>query len=286
MSALAKVFVVFNLILSLVFFGTAATLFLTRQDMKVQYETYVAQAEDDLKALTERNEEQDRLIDDLRVALNNVEGSEVQLASQLEEKKKELSQEKTRANRAEDQRETAQREATQAMELQKEKERINKDLLARLEQANEKRDEALGQRQQAEEERNRIKRDLDAVQQELQVARVEYKELEEKFTTMETTLTALVAKYGEGITQFIATPQIDAQVDAVDADNRLVVLSAGRDQKVQPGYEFQVYRDDQFIGKVRVTQVFTDLSGAKVEFTHNGAQIRRGDKATTTLFRK
>ena len=40
MSALAKVFVVFVFLLSISFFATSATLFLTREDWATKYETY------------------------------------------------------------------------------------------------------------------------------------------------------------------------------------------------------------------------------------------------------
>ena len=40
MSALAKVFVVFVFLLSILFFGTSATLYLTREDWAANYDTY------------------------------------------------------------------------------------------------------------------------------------------------------------------------------------------------------------------------------------------------------
>jgi len=78
-------------------------------------------------------------------------------------------------------------------------------------------------------------------------------------------------------------PPIHAKVNAVDPKEKLVVLSAGKDQKVENGYEFLVYRGGQFVGKVQVIKVYPDLSGARILFAKDGMEIEQGDSATTSL---
>ena len=57
----------------------------------------------------------------------------------------------------------------------------------------------------------------------------------------------------------------------------------GKDQKVEEGFEFTVYRGDRFVGKVKVTHLFQDLCGAKIIFENDSMEIRQGDGATTRL---
>jgi hypothetical protein len=78
-------------------------------------------------------------------------------------------------------------------------------------------------------------------------------------------------------------PPIDTWVKAIDATARLVVLSAGREQKVELHYEFTIYRDHEFIAKVKVIKLFPDLSGAEVLFVKEGAEIWPGDEAATKI---
>ena len=44
-----------------------------------------------------------------------------------------------------------------------------------------------------------------------------------------------------------------------------------------------VFSDDQFVGKVRVHKVYENLAGAKVLFTAESGEIRKGDRATTRI---
>ena len=81
----------------------------------------------------------------------------------------------------------------------------------------------------------------------------------------------------------VIPPPIEARVVAVDAGEKLVVLSVGRDQKVEKGFRFTVYRGSSFVGKVEVFEVYPDLSGARILFTKEGSMVEQGDSASTAL---
>jgi len=81
----------------------------------------------------------------------------------------------------------------------------------------------------------------------------------------------------------VSAPPIDAVIQAVKNEDKLVVLSVGKDQKVQEGYQFTVYRGDKFVGKVQVIKVYDDLAGARVLYTQDGEAIQVGDQAATQL---
>ncbi len=78
-------------------------------------------------------------------------------------------------------------------------------------------------------------------------------------------------------------PPIDAFVDDLNVEDRIVILSVGEDQKVREGFEFTVYRVDRFVGKIRVTRVFRNSSRARILFTNEGETFQVGDKAATQI---
>ena len=69
--------------------------------------------------------------------------------------------------------------------------------------------------------------------------------------------------------------------EGYDEPTRLVLLSVGRQDNVQEGYEFTIYRGTRFIARVKVEKVLPDLCGARVIF--EVAKIQRGDLAATRL---
>ena len=206
--------------------------------------------------------------------------SEIRLAEMLQTTRAELVVARGQIAEAVSERVTAQTNSTSTLQALTAKETAYQQVLAQLGDAEQTRNEALDNKALAEKQRNRMKRDLDVVQNELTDAQKEYKGLGEKYASLELWREAVATKLGPDLVLTLV-PQIDARVDAVDNEQGLVVLSAGEHQQVKTGYKFTVFRDDQLVGQVQVTKVFGDLAGASVLYTHNGARIRRGDKATT-----
>ena len=90
----------------------------------------------------------------------------------------------------------------------------------------------------------------------------------------------------KGIDVEDTTPQaqVDGQVEAVDLENELVVLSVGRDQGVREGSQFTVSRGGNFIGKVKVIQLYDDFAGARIIYAQDGDDIEVGDRILTPAF--
>jgi hypothetical protein len=80
-------------------------------------------------------------------------------------------------------------------------------------------------------------------------------------------------------------PAIDARVAAVrlNATPELVLLSVGSDDGVEKGFQFNIYRGVDFIGKVVVEKVLKDSSGCRVLYRCGDTQILAGDCAATKL---
>ena len=77
MSALAKVFVVFVFLLSILFFGTSAPLYLTREDWATNYDTYKAAVEVKVSELEKNNSDLKGERNDLQDALRLVSEDEL-----------------------------------------------------------------------------------------------------------------------------------------------------------------------------------------------------------------
>ena len=71
-------------------------------------------------------------------------------------------------------------------------------------------------------------------------------------------------------------------IQAVKNEDKLVMISAGKDQEVDVGFLFTVYRGDRVVGKVQVIKVYDDRAGVKIPFTsdNNQEQCRVGDRAS------
>jgi hypothetical protein len=76
-------------------------------------------------------------------------------------------------------------------------------------------------------------------------------------------------------------PDIDGLVTAVADDS--VEVSLGGDDGVQLGHELEVYRDGQYLGRVRVVSVKPDKAIAIVIKQFSRGIIQRGDRVATRL---
>ena len=287
MSALAKVFVVFIFLLSILFFGTSATLYLTREDWATNYESYrtavtaeVAKLEVRVKAI---KGERDTLDDTLRL----VSRDEIAKAEQVKKLRVELDGKNAQIAQVSAQRDESIIAKTATDNVNASLVSQNTTLTTQLREAHDNRDIAIDAQKVANAEKFRMKRDLDATTTELHEARVEHSALDDKYSSLELAYGAVEKKLGkdgiEAILSGLVSPPIDALVEEVDANLSLVVLSVGSQDEVKEGAEFTIYREDKFVGKVRVNKVYENLAGARVLFTAEGADIKQGDRATTRI---
>ena len=287
MSALAKVFVVFVFLLSILFFGTSATLYLTREDWAKNYDTYKAAVEVKVSELEKNNSDLKGERNDLQDALRLVSEDELDKAGTIQVLRNEIKGKDAQIANISAERNESINAKTASDNLNASLTDQNKTLTTQLSEAHDKRDSAIGSEKVANAEKFRMKRDLDATTQELHEARVEFNSLSEKFDSLELAYGAVEKKLGkdgvEAILSGLVSPPIDALVEEVDSNLRLVVLSVGRQDEVKEGVEFTIYREDKFVGKVRVNKVYENLAGARVLFTAEGSDIRQGDRATTRI---
>ncbi len=287
MSALAKVFVVFIFLLSILFFGTSATLYLTREDWATNYENYRTAVTAEVAKLEVRVNKLKGVRDSLDDALRLVSRDEIAKAEQVKKLRVELDGKNAQIAQISAQRDESIIAKTATDNVNASLVSQNTTLTTQLREAHDNRDTAIDAQKVANAEKFRMKRDLDATTTELHEARVEHSALDDKYSSLELAYGAVEKKLGkdgiEAILSGLVSPPIDALVEEVDANLSLVVLSVGSQDEVKEGAEFTIYREDKFVGKVRVNKVYENLAGARVLFTAEGADIKQGDRATTRI---
>ena len=287
MSALAKVFVVFVFLLSVTFFGTSATLYLTREDWSQRYEDYKEHSEKEVDKLESRMKELKTAFDIEQSARKAVERNESNLQNLYDKANGDVEQLTTKVVTAEGQRDEARTQQQTSEKLATSLTGELSKVKEQLQTAHDKLSEAVDLQKVANAERFRMKTVLDETQRELRDSRVALQSTTDKYESLELVYAAIEKKLGkdgiDAILSGLVAPPIDALVEEVDADLKLVVLSVGKQDEVKEGFEFTVYREDKFVGKVRVHKVYENLAGARVLFTAAGGGIRQGDRATTRI---
>lgn len=78
---------------------------------------------------------------------------------------------------------------------------------------------------------------------------------------------------------------LDGQIVAISDDNNIpiVMVSIGKDDGVEKGYQFTVYRGSEYIGRVVVEEVYKDMSAARILSNITPGTIRKGDNVTTRI---
>ena len=76
---------------------------------------------------------------------------------------------------------------------------------------------------------------------------------------------------------------LDAVVQSVDNGADIYVLSVGKNDGVQAGWEFTVYRGAKYIATVVVDQVFDEYVSVRTLRGLKAADIQAGDAASTKL---
>ncbi len=287
MSLLAKVFVVIQTILIMVYLGVSATLYQHRRDWRTSYsklrERYKISAQlsaKEIDALRAGIKAKDAFI-----AVKQTEV--VDLKKELDKQNLDFAQTKQLLNKAEANFQAQMRltEQATAAKTQSEtalgKERdLTRELTQNLDTATRRREIAEGQVARLTQLKTSLEKDIGDLRVNYTDARKTLKEKE--------TLIAMAQAAGVDFVSLISgppVPAIDARVAAVknDVSPALVLLSVGSQDKVEKGFHFSIYRGSEFVGKVVVEKVLAESCGCRVLFTDGSKQIQAGDSAATRL---
>lgn len=283
MSSIGKIFIVVNLVLSLVFLGAASALISKGSDLKKQLDEKTAgmsKAEAEVKEIDAKHKatinDQQKTMDalraeknrfqtdaeSLRVAYDQEKQVNAQLRGDVDGIKADLGNYATNNKMLHEQ--------ITAIQAEKDKIRDAKDA-------------AVSAQEKAETEA----KDAAAAMRKAQGELADIKDGAEKAMRERDEVVAKLKRMqsmtGMGADMLQGQPQIETSVQEVSDDLGMVMLNAGKNQGVQIGYSFDLYSGSTYLGKAVVDNVQETYSSAKVTIRVPGASISKGAKATTKL---
>ncbi len=288
MSLLAKIFVVVVTILSLVFLGVQSTLYYHSTDWRDAFEKMRARHQkvveadkaeiDKLKGSVTDSEKAREVLEANNSALKDLNKStEDKVQAKSEEFNKQrgdleqiMSQNKTLGTAIEG------------------RDKDIGDLRSTIERLNGELKTALGDKETAEAQVARLIGQKAALEKDLGEVRKDFSDTKQRLLDMQLVLEEL-ERQGVPVSTLVLNhkpvPPINGKVAGVktDVSPALVLVTVGKDDKVEKGFQFTVFRKSEFIGKVVVEKVNADSSGCRVLFTAPGKVIQAGDDVATRL---
>jgi len=280
MSSIGKIFVIVNLVLSLLVVGSMGALLnasrSTREDV-VRLETALS---DNEKALAQAES-------DFATRKRQVDAEKQALEGEVQD----LKVAKDNADRS------AARQATDNQQLRDDLDKLTASL-GLLQQDLSSKEQRNGELQATADELRTQALDAQEQSRQAELARRDLADqiagFEQRIAQLDSDLTAsmdhgrqlermLEVAQGAGFNpqSIMATPAIDALVAQVDTDYDFVILDKGKVDNVEKGFVFDVYRGGDYLGQVRVDQVHENHSTARIVLER--APMRAHDRATTRL---
>jgi len=282
MSGIGKVFVVLNLVFSLVIVGAAAVYLSHAKNWKDQHDSVNTVFTAEKKAWDTARSELTTQVDNWEKDANSKQNDVERLELQVSDLDGQLKSEK---NDNQQLRDDLTKFQNTLNDFQTNMNNLNSRNNELVDQNSTLRTEALD----AKEAERKAKENLIRVQGELASSQEQINSLEQRVTAIDKekeTLTnqlEVAKKQGFDINALIAPPEISAYVQEVDTELGFVVLSVGSDDKVKKGFVFHVYRGKSYLGEVQVDDVYPDSCAAHVKFIVKNEQFQVNDKATTIL---
>jgi hypothetical protein len=282
MSSIGKIFVVGNLVLSLLVLGAAGALLKQTEVTKTRVAELESQLADSKQALAEANSaftERERVInldkqrlqedkDDLVVARQNADRN----VARLEADNQQLRDDVTKINSKLD-----SLESSYSGTLQRSQELTDLNATLRTEAM-----EAKDAQRKAELAQRGMTDQLAASGRQATELKDELNAVTAKANDAAKLLQVAVAS-GFDPTTIVAMPRIEANVADVDEQYGFVVLDKGANDKVEKGFTFDVHRGGTYLGRVRVDMVYANYATATIQFLGENVKMQRFDKASTYL---
>jgi DNA repair exonuclease SbcCD ATPase subunit len=282
MSSIGKIFVIINLVLSVLVLGAAGALLKKTEATKSQVQ--VAQTERDAakadldkarsefaereKALNADKQQLTEAKNDLDVARQGLQNNVARLEADNQGLRNDVTKINTSLAAIQSSFSTTQQ---RVVELTDQNTQLNQQMIDAKTKAN---DAATAQGtaeadlSKAQDEIAQLKEDLGKSQAEASTANK---------------LVEVAKAAGFDATTIMAMPHIEANVAEVDEQYGFVVLDKGKKDKVERGFTFEIHRDGNYLGRVKVDEIYDDYATARIEIKAPGAKMQRFDHASTYL---
>lgn len=285
MSPIGKIFVVLNLIFSLVILGVLGGILSKSEEYKTKYDSKSAELDTEMENWNQERSDlvvqieghkndkaamQQRL-DDLDVINKNLTNDNDSLKVDNQQLRDDIS--KLQGD--------YQKFTASLNELHSH----NQQLIAKNEELTAARTAAVDAQRAAQEDSARFEAQVRSLTSTVDQLKTQIADLEGISNELSAQIEAAVQS-GFDIASVRAAPQIDAVIQNVNHGLDLVVLSVGADDGVERGTTFIVHADGSYKGKVVVEDVYPDNCSARIlrpEGLSMPGDISVMDKATTRL---
>jgi len=282
MSTLSKIFVVINFILALSFMMATLTLYAKkinwveesrknvelRNELKFQLDTLKTRYDADIAR-------QNGIITEKNKTIDNQKTRETDLVSENSTLKAANS----------DLRSAVDKQASNLQVLTNKFDELKKNndqLLVDLEKMRKERDKAVAAREFAETQAIETMADLKEAEAELmQLSKKNHSLVEEVLQKDYLLEEAHKRGFDPGLLAPGAGDHIAARVLQVEEAVGIVILNVGEKDKVKAGMEFVISRGDKYVGKVRVRNIYQDMSSATILPQLTKEPIQIADTAQT-----
>jgi predicted nucleic acid-binding Zn-ribbon protein len=284
MGTFAKIFIVVNLVLAVVFLGAASTLLGTIEDWKTQYndldKTYKTEKQKDTAEIK-------RLSDDL-VSLRTEKTSLSNQVTNLQQEDRRRSAEweaiKVAYNK---QTEELAKQAATLTDLQKDLDGARTEVA----DLNSKYDDALAATRSAKQTADDLRNDLERangnitqLKDELAATQKEKTQIAEDLQKKTNVLKMVADRFGaDALIDIQNMPPINGQVTGVDEDLNIVLVSVGTDDDVKVGFTMTVYRGGEYVGRLVIDKVGGDWASGHMDQSVSKSFPMKGDDVATQL---
>lgn len=283
MNPIARVFIVINFVLSILYLGVAATLFSQKWDYREMYLDLKSNSEKMKKLMQDEKQDLDARITNLRTLATEKEKS----AKEYREKHQKILEENNQFKRENQDFKTSLTKISSDIKEINDRLRDKDNRISELEKniENEKQvtEGASKAKEEAQNEQQRLEIQLSNLQGELaEKEKLLQRSQKELFEAKQ--IIRAVKEAGVNIPAlFKRAKPLDGQIVAVSEQVPIVMLSLGSDRGVEKGYQFTVFRNNQFIGRVVVEEVYKDMSAARIIKDMTVKAVKRGDSITTRI---
>jgi chromosome segregation ATPase len=294
MSTTVKVFIVLILVMSLAFMFTTMTQYATRENWKRRWDQ-------DTKELKAELDETDQKLADTSLARTKADNQVTNLNSLIQDQQTKM---KDQENTITDQKQVIQNKDLALKKWETDYNALKEDFMTQsksLEMVRQRNAELTHIAQVARAVAFNLNVKLAEVEDDLNNAQTELTQRAQDIDQLTKDLKKNQAMLGilrehypkiwnELNDQTASDRYLSAVVAAVRANPQgqqdLVMLTIGKDEKVEEGIEFIIYRGNQYIVKVRAERVMNDMVACRVipeSWNTNNLQIAQGDLATNRL---
>jgi hypothetical protein len=282
MSLFAKIMVVVNFILAVAFLAAAGTLLGAAEDYKAKYTGLGEQTRVEIATLKSQVDERDAKLKEGATARAAAETK----AAAAEAVLKNLSSQNDQLAQASSQLRTDYDKLAAAQaDLQTKLADLNKTIdttRAELATSEAARKDAEAKGRASADEIARLNQDKDTAEKALAAATAAREQVSKDLEESRVTLERYRREKGP-VTGAVNMKDVKGVVQAVDNRVDIYVISVGSKDGVQPGYEFTIYRGNEYVSTIVIDKVFPNYASGTTKPGTKRRDVMAGDEAATRL---